>query len=183
MTQNQWCFGTTNHDLRPIPHPKRKKKFRRNRPRFFLGVTFLKNPSSLVETRREPYPARYNKHRHPRLSPAIYQVSVTGPYESKEAGDTLSRRKIFLSYPTKFAEEDACAQRIVSALVRKAYRRPVDGADLVKPMEFYREAKMANGFEAGIGSALSAVLISPEFLFRIERDPADVGETGAPDVG
>ncbi len=144
-----------------------------------VGVTFLKNPSSLVETRREPYQARYNMHRHPRLSPAIYQVSVTGPYESKEAGDTLSRRKIFLSYPTKFAEEDACAQRIVSALVRKAYRRPVDGADLVKPMEFYREAKMANGFEAGIGSALSAVLISPEFLFRIERDPAEVGPATA----
>ena len=139
-----------------------------------VGVTFLKNPSSLVETKREPYQARYNMHRHPRLSPAIYQVSITGPYESKEAGDTLSRRKIFVSYPAKPSEEDACAERILSAFMRKAYRRPVTGADLAKPLEFYREAKAAGGFEAGIGSALSAVLVSPEFLFRIERDPADV---------
>ena len=139
-----------------------------------VGVTFLKNPSSLVETKREPYQARYNMHRHPRLSPAVYQVSITGPYESKEAGDTLSRRKIFVSYPAKPSEEDACAERILSAFVRKAYRRPVTGADLAKPLEFYREAKAAGGFEAGIGSALSAVLVSPEFLFRIERDPADV---------
>ncbi len=144
-----------------------------------VGVTFLKNPSSLVETKREPFQARYNMHRHPRLTPAVYQVSITGPYESKEAGDTLSRRKIFVSYPAKPAEEDVCAERILSAFVRKAYRRPVTGADLAKPLQFYREAKAAGGFEAGIGSALSAVLVSPEFLFRIERDPADVAPATA----
>ncbi len=144
-----------------------------------VGVTFLKNPSSLVETKREPYQARYNMHRHPRLTPAIYQVSITGPYDSKEAGDTLSRRKIFVAYPAKPAEEDACAERILSAFVRKAYRRPVTGADLAKPLEFYREAKAASGFEAGIGSALSAVLVSPEFLFRIERDPVDMAPATA----
>jgi hypothetical protein len=144
-----------------------------------VGVTFLKNPSSLVETKREPYQARYNMHRHPRLTPAIYQISITGPYESKEAGDTLSRRKIFVSYPAKPAEEDACAERILSAFVRKAYRRPVTGADLAKPLEFYREARAENGFEAGIASALGAVLVSPEFLFRIEREPADVAPATA----
>ena len=144
-----------------------------------VGVTFLKNPSSLVETKREPYQARYNMHRHPRLTPAIYQVSITGPYDSKGSGDSLSRRKIFVSYPTKPAEEDGCAERILSDLVRRAYRRPVTGADLDKPLEFYREAKAAGGFEAGIGSALSAVLVSPEFLFRIERDPAAVAPATA----
>ncbi len=136
-----------------------------------VGVTFLKNPSSLVETKREPYQARYNMHRHPRLSPAIYQISITGPYDSREAGDTLSRRRIFVSYPTKPVEEDACAERILSAFVRKAYRRPITGADLTRPLEFYREARAENGFEAGISSAVSSVLVSPEFLFRIERDP------------
>ena len=144
-----------------------------------IGVTFLKNPSELGETKREPFQARYNMHRHPRLTPAIYQVSITGPYESQAAGDTLSRRKIFVSYPTKPAEEDACAERILSAFVRKAYRRPVAAADLVKPLEFYREARAASGFEAGIGSAVSAVLVSPEFLFRIERDPAEVAPATA----
>ena len=139
-----------------------------------VGVAFLKNPSSLLETRRQPYQARYNMHRHPRLTPAIYQVSINGPYDSKEPGDTLSRRKIFVSYPSKPAEEDGCAERILSDLVRRAYRRPVTSADLAKPLEFYRQAKAENGFEAGIGSALSSVLVSPEFLFRIEHDPAGV---------
>ena len=139
-----------------------------------VGVTFIKNSSSLVETQRDPYQARYNMHRHPRLSPAIYQVSVTGPYASREAGETASRRKLFVCYPKNPGEETACAERIVSAFVRRAYRRPVVAADWAKPLKFYHEAKEAGGFEAGIGSALSAVLVSPEFLFRIERDPTDV---------
>ena len=139
-----------------------------------VGVTFIKNSSSLVETQRDPYQARYNMHRHPRLSPAIYQVSVTGPYASREAGETASRRKLFVCYPKNPGEETACAERIVSAFARRAYRRPVVAADWAKPLKFYHEAKEAGGFEAGIGSALSAVLVSPEFLFRIERDPADV---------
>ena len=47
------------------------------------GVTFLKNPSSLLETKRQPYHAHFNMHRHPRISPAVYQVSITGPYSAK----------------------------------------------------------------------------------------------------
>ena len=139
-----------------------------------LGVTFLKNPSSLLENRRQPYLARYNMHRHPRLTPAIYQVSVNGPYDSKSPGDSPSRQRIFVSQPTKPAEEDACAEKILSTLTRRAYRRPITSADLQKPMEFYRRAKSENGFEAGIDAALNAVLVNPEFLFRIERDPAGV---------
>ena len=148
-----------------------------------VGVTFIKNSSSLVETQRDPYQARYNMHRHPRLSPAIYQVSVTGPYASQEAGETASRRKLFVCYPKNPGEETACAERIVSAFVRRAYRRPVVAADWAKPLKFYHEAKEAGGFEAGIGSALSAVLVSPEFLFRIERDPTDVAPATAYRIG
>jgi hypothetical protein len=138
-----------------------------------LGVTFLKNPSPLLETRRQPYQARYNMHRHPRLGPAIYQVSINGPYDSKGPGDTPSRRQIFVSRPAKPAEEQRCAERILSTLMRRAYRRPVNAEDLKKPMEFYRNARAEDGFDAGIEAALSAVLVNPEFLFRIEHDPAD----------
>ena len=144
-----------------------------------LGVTFLKNPSSLLETKRQPYLARYNMHRHPRLGPAIYQVSINGPYDSKGPGDTPSRRRIFVRQPIKPAEEDPCAEGILSTLMRRAYRRPVNAADLQKPMDFYRRAKAEDGFDAGIEAALSAVLVNPEFLFRIERDPAGVA-AGAP---
>jgi len=136
-----------------------------------VGVTFIKNPSSLLENRRQPYLARYNMHRHPRLGPAIYQVSINGPYHSTGPGDTPSRRRIFVIESSKPGDEDARAEKILSTLMRRAYRRPVNADDLEKPMEFYRKAKAEDGFEAGIESALSAVLVSPEFLFRIERDP------------
>jgi hypothetical protein len=143
-----------------------------------VGVTFLKNPSALLETRRQPYLARYNMHRHPRLTPAIYQISITGPYDSAAPGDSPSRRRVFVSYPATAAEEDPCAERILSTLMRRAYRRPVTDDDLRKPLEFYRHAKAEAGFEAGIEAALSAVLVSLEFLFRLEREPAGL----APDT-
>jgi hypothetical protein len=145
-----------------------------------VGVTFAKNPSSLLETKRQPYQAHYNMHRHPRLTPAIYQVSINGPYDSTSPGNMPSRHAIFGSelVPPSAAgmrnDDDAPAERILSKLMRRAYRRPVTTADLERPMEFYRKSRADDGFEAGIESALSAVLVSPEFLFRIERDPADL---------
>jgi hypothetical protein len=139
-----------------------------------LGVTFVKNPTELLATKRQPYSAHFNMHRHPRLGPAIYQVSINGPYESKWPGDTPSRRKIFVRTPENPSEEESCAEQILSTLMRRAYRRPVTKSDLQKPMEFFRNARAEENFEAGIETALSAILVSPEFLFRVERDPVDV---------
>ncbi|MDB6027367.1 MAG: Protein of unknown function (DUF1587)/Protein of unknown function (DUF1592)/Protein of unknown, partial [Verrucomicrobiales bacterium] len=144
-----------------------------------LGVTFVKNPSALLEIKRQPGSAHFNMHRHPRLGPAIYQVSVSGPYESTQAGDTPSRRRIFVSWPTKFEDDESCAKRILSPLMRRAYRHPVTSADLETPLEFFRKARAQDGFEAGIEAALSGVLISPEFLFRVEHDPANAAPNAA----
>ena len=138
-----------------------------------LGVTFLKGPSSLLETKRQPYQARFNTHRHPRVTPAVYQVSITGPYSADAISDTPSRRRLFASQPTKPDEELECAKRNLSLLMQRAYRRPVTHADLEGPLALYREARMHGDFETGIEMALSGVLISPHFLFRIERDPPE----------
>src|SRR5262249_20408039 len=137
-----------------------------------LGVTFIQNPPSVLETKRQPYQAHYNLHRHPRISPAVYQVTITGPYKSKGHGDTPSRRRIFVCEPTGPADEEACARKILSALLRRAYRRPVTDASLEKVMKFYRQGRAEGDFDAGIETALSAVLVNPQFLFRVERDPA-----------
>jgi mono/diheme cytochrome c family protein len=139
-----------------------------------LGVTFLKNPSSLLETLRQPYNAHFNLHRHPRLSPALYQVSITGPFAAKGPGDTPSRRRIFVARPKSPDQEEACAKQILATLMRRAYRRPVGDADLERVLPFYRAARRAADFDAGIEAALSAVLVSREFLFRIEREPAGI---------
>ena len=144
-----------------------------------LGVTFPKKPSLILETARQPYEAHFNYYRHPRLQPAVYEISIIGPYNPAGAGDTPSRRRVFSCQPASQKDEDACARKILSALMRRAYRRPVTDADLKKPLELYRSAKAADGFDAGIEMGMSVVLTSPEFLFRIERDPAKAAP-GAP---
>ncbi|MEO8352756.1 MAG: DUF1592 domain-containing protein [Chthoniobacteraceae bacterium] len=139
-----------------------------------LGVTFLKNPSSLLETLRQPYNAHFNFHRHPRISPALFQVSITGPFDSTAPGDSPSRRRIFVAQPRSPEDEESCARQILATLLRRAYRRPINDADLSRPLAFYHEARREADFEAGIEAALSAILVSREFLFRVELDPPDL---------
>ncbi|PYR64007.1 MAG: hypothetical protein DMF91_01685 [Acidobacteria bacterium] len=139
-----------------------------------IGAAFLKNPSALIETARQPYQAHFNFYRHPRIQPALYSISIVGPYAAKGPGETPSRRRIFVSRPARPDEEEGSAKRILTALMRRAYRRPVTSADLQGPMALYRNARAESGFEAGIEMALSAVLVSPQFLFRVEQDPAGI---------
>jgi hypothetical protein len=141
-----------------------------------LGVTFVQQGSSLIETARQPTQSRFNERRHPRTAPAISQFSVTGPYGAKGAEDTPSRRRLFVCRPSGQDKEleEKCAREILSAVVRRAYRRPVTKAEVDEPMAFYREGRAEGGFEAGIEKALSAVLINPDFLFRVESDPKDL---------
>ncbi len=139
-----------------------------------LGVTFPKKPSLLLETTRQPYQTHFNSYRHPRIQPAIYSISIIGPYDAKGPGDTPSRRRIFVSRPASPDQEDRSARRILASLMRRAWRRPVTDTDVTGPFELYRKAKTDGGFEAGTEMALSAVLVSPEFLFRVEQDPAGI---------
>jgi hypothetical protein len=144
-----------------------------------LSVAFPKKQSVLLETERQPYQAHFNMDRHPRPQPALYSISINGPYEAKGPGDTPSRRRIFVCTPAKPGEEEACAKRILTTLMRRAYRRPVTDADLQVPLKFYKEARADGGFEPGIEMALRAVLVSPEFLFRVEQDPAGLAPNTA----
>ncbi len=139
-----------------------------------IGVAFVKKPSVLLETGRQPYQAHFNYYRHPRVQPAVYSISIVGPYAATGPGRTASRKRIFVARPTGAADEPAAARRILTSMMRRAYRRPVAAADLRGPMQLYRQARAEGDFEAGIEMALSAVLVSPEFLFRVESEPAGV---------
>lgn len=143
-----------------------------------VGITFLKSSSSLLETARQPLQAHFNENRHPRITPALAQVSVTGPYAARDdpraaraANDTPSRQQVFVCRPSSPRDEDACAKRIVTTLMRRAYRRPVGDEDVARAMTLYREGRSTGDFDAGIEHAVSAVLVSPEFLFRVEVEP------------
>jgi len=113
--------------------------------------------------------------------PGIGSVIIGGPYSVKGSGDTLSRRRIFVCHPEGTAAAsapEACARDILSALARRAYRRPTTEQDVRTLLGFFEKGRVQGGFEAGIEMALRRMLVSPEFLFRIERDPANV-EPGA----
>jgi Protein of unknown function (DUF1592)/Protein of unknown function (DUF1588)/Protein of unknown function (DUF1585)/Protein of unknown function (DUF1595)/Protein of unknown function (DUF1587)/Planctomycete cytochrome C len=147
-----------------------------------VGVTFLKKPSVLLETPRQPYQAHFNSYRHPRVQPAIYSISIVGPYAAEGPGDTPSRRRIFGRHPLRQADgqsdavqnDERYAKEILATLMRRAYRRPVTDADLQGPLALYRKARADGDFEAGVEMALAAVLVGPEFLFRVERDPPGI---------
>ena len=115
----------------------------------------------------------------PGFQPAVYEVSITGPYDATGPGDTPSRNRIFVCRPAGADEEEGCVRRILRTLMRRAYRRPVTERDFESPLEFYRRARSAEGFEGGIEMALSSILVSPEFLFRVERDPAGISSNTA----
>jgi hypothetical protein len=105
--------------------------------------------------------------------PAVASVTVSGPYNVTGKGETASRQRIFVCRPTSRDDEDRCATQILSALARRAYRRPATGGDVEALLGLYKIGKSDGGFEAGIGMAVQKILVSPEFLARIERDPAN----------
>ena len=138
-----------------------------------IAVTFAKEGSSLIETARQPTESRFNDRRHPRTAPAVDQVSVTGPYAPHGAGDTPSRRRLFVCRPAGQDKdrEEKCAASILSTLTRRAYRRPVAKGEVDELMVFYRKGRAERDFDLGITRAVAAALTNPKFLFRVESDP------------
>ena len=103
---------------------------------------------------------------------ALGSIEIRGPYGGTTPRDTASRRRVFSCYPETPADEAGCAAEILSTLARRAFRRPVDEADVEPLLALYAEGRREGGFEQGVQFALRGILIDPEFLFRIERDPA-----------
>jgi hypothetical protein len=104
--------------------------------------------------------------------PHLKDLTILGPHKVTGVSDTASRRRIFTCRPTAPDEEQACASRIVRDLATRAFRRPVGAHDFDRLMQFYQEGREEGDFEAGVGSALEAILASPQFLFRLEAVPA-----------
>ncbi len=112
---------------------------------------------------------------------ALESVEIEGPFSpdtlgrgSGGEGEAASRRRIFVCRPAIAEEEEPCAGEILGTLARRAFRRPVDEIDLEVLRGFYAEGRSEGSFDAGIQRALESILVDPEFLFRIERDPAGI---------
>ncbi|MYI74149.1 MAG: DUF1592 domain-containing protein, partial [Acidobacteria bacterium] len=113
------------------------------------------------------------------FQPFVDRVTIAGPFGSTSTGETASRRAILTCRPAGEADEASCATEILSSLLRRAFRRPATAADVEQVLPVFSAGRDAGGdFEAGIEAALRRILVSPEFLFRIERDPDGI----APDT-
>ena len=108
-----------------------------------------------------------------RIEMTVDYVEIAGPFDGSVPQDTPSRRKIFVCRPAQGQDEEPCARTILSTLARQAYRRPVTAGDVDELVGFFQAGRREGNFETGIQWALERLLTGPEFLFRIERDPAD----------
>jgi hypothetical protein len=109
-----------------------------------------------------------------REEPGVGSVTISGPYNAGGPGETPSRSRIFVCHPTSSQDEEPCAGKILSTLARRAYRRPIADDEVPNLLVPYHIGRNEEGFEAGIELALQRILVSPEFLFRIEQDPENI---------
>ncbi|MEM7809924.1 MAG: DUF1592 domain-containing protein [Planctomycetota bacterium] len=143
-----------------------------------LGVTFVLKNDSLLEIKRQPFAASFNRHRHPRQRPAVLELSVAGPLDDGKVGPTASRERLLTRRPAPGEPPAAAAAETLGTLLRLAYRRPVDASDLAVPLRMFEEGYAEGGYESGIERALTAVLVSPHFLFRVESPSGRVDDRG-----
>ncbi len=128
-----------------------------------ITATFLKDtviPEGIIQNDRET--AFYE---------GVGSITIGGPFSIKGPGVTDTREAIFVCRPSAQVTQEVCARQILSALTRRAYRRPVTEEDLAPLLKLYSEGQGRGGFETGIRLALQTILVSPEFLFRVELDP------------
>ena len=143
-----------------------------------VAVSFVQEPAVADTTRLQGYIRSSADNFDWAGRPHMQTLAITGPFSATGPGDTPSRHRMFVCKPAGSAGEASCAKRILSTLSRRAYRRPVIDADLKPVMTFYEVGRKQGSFDRGIQMGLERILASPQFMFRLERDPVDVPATG-----
>ncbi len=144
-------------------------------------VTFPHNSASLRTIKRQPFDASFNRHRHPRQTPALFQVSLIGPLSESKVGATPSRKKLLGDYADQLPQQNQqtqAARTVLGNLMRRAYRRSVGEDDFTTPMRLFEQSLPRDGFESAIEFATASILVNPNFLFRIEQSPEEL-DSGA----
>jgi mono/diheme cytochrome c family protein len=138
-------------------------------------ATFLKSDGTRPEGAGPDRIPAWSKEPDPPSAPALMaSLLIGGPYNGQVPQDSPSRKLLFVCYPANSGEEASCATKILSTLARRAYRRPATNDDVQTLFRFYTSARATGNFDQGIRAALERVLVSPDFLFRIEGEPANV---------
>ena len=141
-----------------------------------IETTFLKDtikPEGILEKYAAP-----EANQEQAFFEGVGTLSIAGPYNVSGSGITPSRDRIFTCKPSANLTEEDCASQILGSLARNAYRRPVTDEDMPVLLRMYELGKAEGGFEIGIRMALQKILVSPEFLFRMEFDPDKIDSDG-----
>ena len=131
-----------------------------------LAATFLKDTllqEGIIERVRDDVVSTYFE--------GVGSITVAGPFNVQGPGETVTRDRIFICRPAGASDQEACAQKILSNLAHRAYRRPVSASDTTQLLALYKTGAQSGGFDAGVRLALQKILVSPDFLFRAEHDP------------
>jgi len=145
-------------------------------------AAFLAKTEALAETVKAPFERPYAggfNYLETRTQAYLRTVEISGPFGGVSSGDSESRRRIFTCRPRKPSDEERCATTVLSTLARRAYRRAVTGADIDTLLRFYKAGRAGATFDDGIELAVERLLVSPEFLFRIEKDPTAAADNQA----
>src|SRR5688572_17656978 len=139
----------------------------------YVGVAFAKKSSATRQDVLQPFAREKHDARMDVGIPELDQIVIEGPLTIAGSGNSPSRARIFSCYPASAADEAPCATEILSTLARRAYRRPITDAERARLVGLY-DAERAKGrdFEAGVQTGLAYILVTPQFLFRVEQDPA-----------
>ncbi len=147
-----------------------------------IQVTFpntTSEPEGIYQPPVTDYAYAWNYGRPDDMEPAVGSITIDGPHNAKGIGETASRARIFTCNPAEAKDEEPCAKQILSTLARRAFRRPVTDKDTQDLLGFYKSGRSNGSFEDGIQAAVQRILVDPEFLFRIEKDPPKVAAGAA----
>src|SRR6187549_3066637 len=137
-----------------------------------VGVAFAKKSSA---ARQEVLQAFQREKHDARMDvgiPELDQIVIEGPLTIAGSGSSASRERIFSCQPAQESEAAACAEQILTQLARRAYRHPVTPDERERLLTLYgAERAKGRSFESGVQTALAYILVSPQFLFRVEQDP------------
>ena len=154
---------TLRNDLDKVPIPKDAPKL------LTLDVSVDGARAAQIMVPSYRLSPRYSQKNFPR---DVLQIDIAGPFNLAGINQTPSRARIFSCKPKRSSAETACAKQIGASLARAAFRRPVTDADLAPLLRVYASERQATDFEHGVQEMVEAILVSPQFLFVIENDPA-----------
>jgi len=138
-----------------------------------VAAAFVQKTSAIPNATLQPYLQTTSDTVDYTGVPHVESLLLTGPFNPTGPGDTPSRRRVLVCRPT--GPDDAkCATTVLSTLAQRAYRRPLTDGDVRTLVEFFDTGRRKGSFDAGIELGLRRILASPDFVFRVERDPAEL---------